>query len=346
MTIVLRIERSPSGEGPAAAVATEFVQPFVLPDAAAYAPVPEAPAWHAAWHARRADLALLGAGLAVLALMLAGQRWLTARRGRLAGWRVAYLVFTLVFIGWVGQAQLTIVNLTSLIESLMAGTGAAFLLADPMTVALWVFVGLTLVVWGRGSFCGWLCPFGALQELVSLVTRRLGIRPRHLRAALDARLKRIKYALLALTVGAAFTSPAWAERLVEIEPFKAAISLHFQREWPYVLYALACIALSVFVYRGYCRYICPLGAALAVVGRLRVLRWIPRRKECGTPCQSCRHRCDYQAITPAGKVDYEECFQCLECVSIHQDAQRCLPLIVERKQRARVIAIQPASVAP
>ena len=77
-----------------------------------------------------------------------------------------------------------------------------------------------------------------------------------------------------------------------------------------------------------------------MLGRFRLWAWIPRRAECGTPCQSCRHRCEYQAIEPSGKIDYEECFQCLDCVEIVQDDKRCLPLIRERKRR--VIALRPA----
>jgi len=93
------------------------------------------------------------------------------------------------------------------------------------------------------------------------------------------------------------------------------------------------------VFRGYCRYLCPLGAALALLDVLRRWAWIPRRAECGTPCQTCRHRCSYQAITPAGQVQYADCFQCLDCVAIHQDAQQCLPLL---QQARRVIPIEVA----
>jgi len=87
----------------------------------------------------------------------------------------------------------------------------------------------------------------------------------------------------------------------------------------------------VVVYRGYCRYLCPLGAALAAVNVLQSWSWIPRREACGTPCQTCRHRCEYQAIEPTGKIDYAECFQCLDCVSIYQDEEKCFPLIQMRK---------------
>ncbi|MFX8137404.1 hypothetical protein ABTL00_19455, partial [Acinetobacter baumannii] len=89
------------------------------------------------------------------------------------------------------------------------------------------------------------------------------------------------------------------------------------------------LLLNLFVYKGFCRYLCPLGAGLNLLGRVRLLRWIPRRAECGTPCQTCRHRCDYQAIRPNGAIVYEECFQCLDCVAIHDSPQRCAPLIAQ-----------------
>ena len=328
---------------------TSFTQPYGLAELKAWLPETPPSAWSAlkaALAQRAAELAVLALGLTLLVVLLVRQRWVAASTRRLSVVRVAYLVFTLVFIGWVAQGQLTIVTLTSLIEATFAGQGLAFLLADPVTVLLWAFVLVTLVVWGRGTFCGWLCPFGAMQELLSLLTQRLGFRPVRVRRRLDAALKWVKYGVLAVLVGGAGMAAAWTESAVEIEPFKTAISLGFDRAWPFVAWALACTLLSVFVFRGYCRYVCPLGAALALLGRIRLFAWIPRRKECGTPCQSCRHHCHYEAIAPTGDIDYTECFQCLDCVEIHDDAKRCLPLIVERKQSAqRRIPILPADVS-
>ena len=320
-------------------------RPFAIPDAAQYRPQREWPAWLARWPQRATDLAVLATGLLVLTLALARQAWLAARPGRLLAFRTAYLVFTLVFIGWWAQAQLTILTLTSAIEAGVAGRALDFLLADPMAVLLWAFTGVTLLVWGRGTFCGWLCPFGALQELASRLAGLAGLRPRTLRRVLDQRLKWLKYAVLAVLCAGAAASAGWTDAAVEVEPFKTAISLYFQREWPYVAWALLCVATGVVVYRGYCRYLCPLGAALALLGRLRRWRWIPRRAECGTPCQTCRHRCAYQAITPAGNVQYEECFQCLDCVQLHGNPKRCLPLVRQRRPghpNGRVIPITAA----
>jgi polyferredoxin len=301
--------------------------------------------WYQAWQDRVWEVVALLAGLVVLTTGLIMQKRLSANTKRFKLLRAAYLLFTLGFIGWYAQGQLTIVNITAALDELRHGGDLGFFMNDPMTVILWIFVAGTLLVWGRGTFCGWLCPFGALQELISMVTQAVGIRQRRLKTAIDAKLKWIKYVVLAVIVGSVWAAPSFAEVAVEIEPFKTAISLYFVREWPYVLWAVACIALSVFVYRGYCRYICPLGAALAATNVLQRWSWIPRREACGTPCQTCRHRCEYQAIEPTGKVNYSECFQCLDCVSIYQDDQRCLPLIQHRKDGSKFIPIRAGEAA-
>ena len=338
----------PAAPEPSAMAVVEFSRSFAVPDADNYRPVPETPGWWLPWQQRRVELAVLATGLLVLSIALARQRWLVAVPRRLALFRTGYLLFTLVTIGWWAQGQLTIISATALIEALRAGRNADFLLADPIAVVLWAYTGVTLLVWGRGTFCGWLCPFGALQELLAKLGAVFGFRARRLHRRLDARLKWLKYGVLALLLGTAAVASPFADQLVEIEPFKTSISLLFQREWPYVVWAGACLALGGFVYRGFCRYLCPLGAGLAVLGRVRLLDWIPRRAECGTPCQTCRHSCDYQAIAPAGKVDYDECFQCLDCVEIHDNAARCLPLVRQRKYPVIEIqqALQPALPTP
>jgi NosR/NirI family nitrous oxide reductase transcriptional regulator len=296
--------------------------------------------WAGVWQSRSGEIAVLLLGLIALSSGLFLQKRLSANAKRLRVWRSAYLLFTVGFLGWYAQGQLTIVNITASLEALAAGGDLGFFMSDPMTVILWAFVAVTLLVWGRGTFCGWLCPFGALQELISLLANAIGIRQRRLRASLDAQLKWVKYGVLAVVLGSLYVSPSFAELALEIEPFKTAISMYFVRDWPYVAWAVFCLGLGVVVYRGYCRYICPLGAALATVNVLQRWSWIPRRASCGTPCQTCRHRCEYQAIEKSGDVNYAECFQCLDCVSIYQDDQKCLPLIQHRKVGGRFIPVQ------
>lgn len=297
-----------------------------------------AKSWPGIWQERRNELLLLAAGLLVLGAALIMQRRLTRDGRRFAWFRRAYLAYTVVFIGYCAQGQLSIVNLTGVIQALMARRSLEFLLFDPMTVALWGCVLVSLLAWGRGTFCGWLCPFGALQELAAGLARLLHLPQPKLSGKLDARLKWVKYALLLAIIGSAFFSSEITDKLVELEPFKTAITLNFVRSWPYVAYAVGLLLGSGIVYKFYCRYLCPLGAALALLGRFRLLDWIPRRSACGTPCQTCRHRCDYQAIRPNGHIVYDECFQCMDCVVIYASDQKCAPLMLDRK-RARTIPI-------
>ena len=301
--------------------------------------------WHDAWQARRLDLLILALGLAVLALALSRPRKISANGRRFHWFRVAYLLFTIGFIGYYAQAQLSIVNLAGVIQALASGPSLAFLLHDPLTVALWAFVLVSLLLWGRGTFCGWLCPFGALQEFTGKLARLCRLPQVTLSRAMDARLKRLKYVALALILASAATGFA-VDTLLELEPFKTAITLNFVRAWPYAAYALALLVASAFVHKFFCRYLCPLGASLALLGRFRLVDWIPRRSECGTPCQTCRHRCDYQAIKPDGAVVYAECFQCMDCVVIHESEQRCAPRLLELKRARTIPILRDTGVAP
>jgi polyferredoxin len=108
------------------------------------------------------------------------------------------------------------------------------------------------------------------------------------------------------------------------------------------------VLLGAVLNKFFCRYLCPLGAALGALGKLRqrfrAFDWIARRAECGTPCQTCKHRCEYQAIAANGKVEYDECFQCMDCVSVFNSDELCAPRILERKGK-RIIPVVPAEEA-
>ena len=122
--------------------------------------------------------------------------------------------------------------------------------------------------------------------------------------------------------------------VAEIEPFKTAITVYFVREWQYVAYAVFWLVLSMTLFKGFCRYVCPLGAVMAIGGLVRGRDWIARRAECGSPCQLCKVKCAYGAIKQSGEIQYSECFQCLDCVKIHDDEAQCVPLILAAKGRA------------
>ena len=306
---------------------------------------PEVPleGWRAVWSEQRAKIALAALSVMVLGFALSMQSRLTADAQRFDRFRMGFLVVTLAGIGWWAQGQLSINNVLAVINAARSNGDFGYLLFDPVSLLLWVFVFLTLALYGRGTFCGWLCPFGALQEFVGNAARWLNLPQLTVPPRVDAVLRKVKYVLLAAIMFAAFASTPAAEWLAEIEPFKTSITLGFDRSWPFVTYAVALLVLSAFVYKGFCLYLCPLGASLAVLGRLRILDWIPRRKECGSPCQLCAVRCRYGAIEPKGAVRYDECFQCMDCVVIHNDAKSCVPLVLARRGRTMSAPVKEAA---
>jgi len=303
------------------------------------------PVWLGLWKERWWQISLLVAGLTILTVFFARQKTLTRYPRLVHGFRWGFLLFTLFFIGFYAQGQLSVVNIYTLLLALWDGFSLNVFLLDPVIFILWTYTFVTLFIWGRGLFCGWLCPFGALQELVAWIGQRLGLRQIKIPERWHRRLILLKYPILAGLVTTAFFSLTLAEQLAEVEPFKTSITLYFVRHWPFVMYALALLAIGLFVHKFYCRYLCPLGAGLAVLGRLRVFSWLERVKRCGQPCQHCKNECGINAIRKDGRVDYDECIQCLECVVILRDQNQCVDAIVQAKQRqkqARILATDAA----
>jgi len=89
------------------------------------------------------------------------------------------------------------------------------------------------------------------------------------------------------------------------------------------------LAGGLFVERFYCRYLCPLGAALAIPGKLRMFEWLKRYKECGKPCQICANECMVQAIHPEGNINVNECLYCLHCHTLYSDHNKC-PVMMKK----------------
>ncbi|MBS97235.1 MAG: ferredoxin [Oceanospirillaceae bacterium] len=293
------------------------------------------PLWVQIWQDSALKIAVLTIGLLLLTAIIFGHRWVTADNTRFKAIRWGYLAYTLVFIGYLTQGQLSITNVFTILRVVAGSADSSVLMIDPVIFILWCYVLLTLVLWGRGYFCGWLCPFGALQELVGEIAKKMKIKQRRIPFKIHRRLWAIKYLILAGLVGVSFYSLSAAERGAEVEPFKTAITMGFVREWPFVIYALLLLIAGLFIHKFFCRYLCPLGAFFAVVGKLHVFRWLPRREECGSPCQLCANRCGIRAIEPSGRINYSECIQCYDCEVIYRDDHQCVPLINERRGKKR-----------
>lgn len=301
----------------------------------------QVPLWQDIWWARLYEIAVLGFMLAVLGGILIFQDSVTAHGRFYYRLRTGYLLLTFVFLGLIANAQLSVVHVLTFIHALLSGFRWELFLLDPMVFLLWSFVAISMLFWGRGVFCGWLCPFGTLQELTNQLAKRLGIKQIQVPFGLHERLWMIKYVVFVGILAISLRSIITAFQFAEVEPFKTAITMKFLREWPFVLYAGSLLVAGLFIERFYCRYLCPLGAALAIPARMRMFEWLKRYRECGAECHVCARTCTVQAIHPLGQINPNECIYCLKCQANYFDHDVCLHL----KRRAARRQPLPASGA-
>jgi hypothetical protein len=209
------------------------------------------------------------------------------------------LAVTMVFLGWVDGGFLSISHVTGLVW-----VGLTAVRSDPSLLILTGFTVVTVLLWGR-VFCGYMCPFGALQDFIDRIV------PRRFKRELPSGVHRIawkaKYLILVLIVGAAIAG-VQVSLYQYFEPFGTVFFLS-----PSILLwviAGAILAASAVIPRFYCRYMCPLGALLAV-GSLISLRRIGRVEQCDH-CRVCEQKCPTGAIT-GPKIDFGECVRCNVC---------------------------------
>ncbi len=302
---------------------------------------PEA-TWVTVWKSRKVETVLfllwLAAAGTVYALRDALVRRSTLKDKR---WKdIPKYFLWITSIGFVGFYLLAVPSITQVLtwfHAILFEWRWELFLTDPFVFLFWIFIIVSVFFWGRGMFCGWMCPYGSLSELVYHAAGKLGLK-RYQRHLLPQRwhdrLKWVKYGIFAGLLGVSFYSIGMAEKLAEIEPFKTTFLVGvWNRSWPYVLFWSVLLIAAAFFERPFCKYLCPLGAALAVPS---TFRWwgLKRKKECG-PCAACAVGCGSQAIDQSGRIDQRECLLCLDCQVLYYDDHACPPLVQERKRRTK-----------
>lgn len=213
--------------------------------------------------------------------------------------RWATLTMTLFYLGFYKAGFLSVSHITSLLKQ-----GPEVFLSNLPTLLIVTFTLVTTLLWGR-IFCSSLCPFGALQDFIAKFS------PKNWRIKVPQKIHDnalyIKYGILALIMILALSNPN-ISIFHYFEPFGTIFFLSPS----IVLWAILALILvaCVLVERFYCRYVCPLGAALAVISFVSPFR-IKRVEQC-TLCKVCEHACPTGAIRGA-EIDFKECVRCDDC---------------------------------
>lgn len=297
--------------------------------------------WVRIWNMRAVEIGLFVALLLGVAAVYANRDRLTRASTRKNKWPVNAFKYTawVISIGFVGfylMAQPSITQVLTWFHALLFQWTWELFLTDPFIFLFWIFIIITVFLWGRGLFCGWMCPFGSLSELLYKIGGAIGLKRFQFKLSqpVHDRLKWIKYWVFFGLLAVSVFSMGWAEILAEVEPFKTTFLVGLlNRSWPYTLFAAGLLGLSIFMERPFCKYLCPLGAALAMPS---TFRWfgLKRKQECDT-CHACAVGCGSLAIDGNGRIDHRECMLCLDCMVLYTDEHACPPLVKERKRRTK-----------
>ncbi len=190
---------------------------------------------------------------------------------------------------------------------------------NELNVALFVsLVVLTLAT--KKSFCSWVCPLGTIQEWIGKVGRKIFGRYLRLPRAADRGLAWLRYAVLGAVVVLSYT--VWGESVAQYDlgfrpydPFYILFTWGGHDTAAFSVYiVIGVLAAAFFLPLFWCRYLCPLGAAMDPLSRLGALR-IRRNRETCTDCGVCENLCPQGLpVSAVDEVTARDCTNCLDCV--------------------------------
>lgn len=293
-------------------------------------PDPESAVWRAAWRNGWPKALVVGIYLLFIAGLFIARRWMSGRMSRLKILHSSVMGTSFVVLGLLLHVQPSVTQLLTIFGSVKTGWDWGVFLADPVLFISWIFIAIVTIVWGRGVFCGWACPYGAMNELSFKIGRKLGLPEFELPDRIHLKARHFRY-LVFLGLLALFLYDAqMGEVAAEVEPFKSTFYVPFWTRHPLlVVWWLVLFGSAFFTHRPFCRYICPLGAALAAPSTFRMSG--PYRREFCSKCKICTKGCEPRAFRADGTIDPRECLNCWECEANWRDDQVCPPLIIARR---------------
>jgi polyferredoxin len=168
-----------------------------------------------------------------------------------------------------------------------------------------------------GAFCGWVCPFGFIQDVLASLRRRLHLPELVVPDGLDRVLRYGRFVTLALILYQTIsTVKLW---FADYDPYRLLYGLDWLFEpnvltsWPAYLITVGVLFVSFFLERGFCRYACPLGGAISVLGKLSLFRI--RRSAGGCKgCAVCEVPCPVKLHVASANIVSSNCIGCMACV--------------------------------
>lgn len=164
--------------------------------------------------------------------------------------------------------------------------------------------------------CGYICPFGTIQDLLSRIGKKLLGKKfnRYISKKVDNKLKYLRYVILIITI--LLTSMSSIIILELINPYHGFLSI-IKGEISIIAISIFIIIViaSIFIHRPWCKYLCPYGALLGLSNKIKVFRVVRKKKTC-ISCKKCTNVCPMNIdVHEKEEVRDLRCISCFECTN-------------------------------
>ncbi len=180
---------------------------------------------------------------------------------------------------------------------------------------LMLLVLATAVLFGP-VFCGWVCPFGSVQEWMGKLGRKLFRKKfnRMISHSIDRILRYLRYAVLIWVV----VVTAYSAKLFfsDYDPYFTLFNLWSDElALSGVIILAVVLLLSLVIERPFCKYACPYGAVLGITNTFRIFQIRRKAKTC-INCNRCSNVCPMNIdVANKGTVRDHQCISCYVCTS-------------------------------
>ena len=185
----------------------------------------------------------------------------------------------------------------------------------PQLLALFIIIPITIIL-GR-FFCGWFCTFGALNDFIYILSKKVFKTRFRVDEKVDFILKYLKYVILVFIVFI-----VWRSNIILFDrysPWNAFAQVDnisesiFKYTGGFIILAIIAIG-AAFIERFFCRYLCPLGAVFSILSKARIFKIQKIRDKCGS-CRICTNNCPMGIkLYQMDKVSSGECINCFKCL--------------------------------
>ncbi|ALB44355.1 4Fe-4S binding protein [Clostridium beijerinckii] len=229
---------------------------------------------------------------------------------------IRHIIQLIAFILLPGLYSMTFSEVKTVYQMIINGN-VNFLEALPSLIEF-IAIMLLIIVLGRW-FCGWICAFGAYNDLIYFISKKIFKIKFRVDEKVDSILKYFKYLVLLFIIAISWT--IGSSILESTSPWDVFgqitdVSIIFSNLLVGLIFLILITIGSAFIERFFCRYLCPLCAIFSIISKIGIVKINKPKADCGK-CRACTMNCSMGLpLYKVNCVKGGDCINCLKCTEV------------------------------